>query len=96
MILAGALFERPELGALSAAGWATLAYMTAVPMGLCYVCWFAALRRLPPSTASIGTLLVPLIGVTTAAFLLGEPFGLKEIVALILTLGGVALALRKA
>ena len=96
MILAGLLFERPRLDALSARGWATLAYMTVVPMGLCYVCWFAALRRLPPSTASIGTLLVPLIGVTTAAYFLGEPFGAKEITALVLTLGGVALALHKA
>lgn len=96
MVIAGLLFERPRLDALSAGGWATLAYMTVVPMGLCYVCWFAALRRLPPSTASIGTLLVPLIGVTTAAYFLGEPFGVKEIMALVLTLGGVALALHKA
>jgi drug/metabolite transporter (DMT)-like permease len=96
MIAAGLVFEGPQIGALSATGWATLAYMTFVPMGLCYVCWFAALRRLPPSTASIGTLLVPLVGITTAALALDEPFGVKEIVALVLTLGGVALALRKA
>ena len=96
MLVLGLLFERPAIGALSAAGWATLAYMSAVPMGLCYICWFAALRRLPPATASIGTLLVPLVGVTTAAFALDEPFGSKEIAALVLTLGGVALALRKA
>jgi drug/metabolite transporter (DMT)-like permease len=95
MLAAGLLFERPALHALSAPGWAAMAYMTVVPMGLCYVCWFAALRRLPPSTASIGTLLVPVVGVTTAAYALGEPFGLREILALVLTLGGVALALRK-
>ena len=71
-------------------------YMTIVPMGVSYVCWFAALRRLPPATASIGTLLVPIVGVTTAAYALGEPFGVKEITALVLTLSGVALALRKA
>jgi drug/metabolite transporter (DMT)-like permease len=96
MLAAGLLFERPEVGALSAAGWAGMLYMTVVPMGVSYVCWFAALRRLPAATASIGTLLVPLVGVATAAYALGEPFGLKEILALVLTLGGVALALRKA
>jgi drug/metabolite transporter (DMT)-like permease len=95
MLAAGLLFERPALTALSAPGWAAMAYMTVVPMGLCYVCWFAALRRLPASTASIGTLLVPIVGVTTAAYALGEPFGVREILALVLTLGGVALALRK-
>ena len=95
MLAAGLLFERPAVGALSGFGWVAMAYMTVMPMGVCYLCWFAALRRLPPSTASIGTLLVPLVGVTTAAYALGEPFGAKEVAALVLTLGGVALALRK-
>ena len=94
MLAAGLLFERSP-DPLSHAGWATMIYMTVVPMGLCYICWFAALRRLPPSTAAIGTLLVPIIGVTAAAYTLGEPFGLKEVAALVLTLSGVALALRK-
>ena len=94
MLAAGLLFERSP-DPLSHAGWATMIYMTVVPMGLCYICWFAALRRLPPSTAAIGTLLVPIIGVTAAAYALGEPFGIKEIAALTLTLSGVALAVRK-
>jgi drug/metabolite transporter (DMT)-like permease len=96
MVVAGLVFEQPELSALSPAGWALMAYMAAVPMGICYLSWFAALRSLPPSTASIGTLLVPVIGIVTAAFILDEPFGAKELLALVLTLGGVALALRKA
>jgi drug/metabolite transporter (DMT)-like permease len=95
MVVAGLLFEKPDPNALTPAGWAIMAYMTVVPMGICYLCWFAALRRLPPATASIGTLLTPLIGVIAAAIALGEPFGTKELMALVLTLGGVALALRK-
>ena len=90
------LFERPDAGALSPAGWTAMAYMAAVPMGLCYLTWFAALRRLPPATASVATLLTPLIGVVAAAFALGAPLGAREALALGLTLGGVALALRKA
>lgn len=96
MLAAGLLFEQPRFAALSASGWATLAYMTVAPMALCYVCWFAALRRLPASTAAIGTLLVPIIGVLSAAWVLDEPFGAREAAALVLTLGGVALALRRA
>lgn len=38
-------------------------------------------------------LLVPLIGVISAALILGAPLGLREVVAL--TLGGVTLALQK-
>jgi drug/metabolite transporter (DMT)-like permease len=73
-----------------------MAYMTAVPMGVCYLSWFAALRRLPPAAASVATLLTPLVGVTAAAVALGEPLGAREALALGLTLGGVALALRTA
>ena len=64
-------------------------------MGICYLSWFAALRRLPPTTASMATLLTPMIGVVGAAFALGEPLGMKEVLALGLTLSGVAIALRR-
>ena len=70
-------------------------YMTAVPIGLCCMTWFAALRRVPPTTASLATLLTPVIGVVSAALTLGEPLGMQEAIALTLTLGGVALALRR-
>jgi drug/metabolite transporter (DMT)-like permease len=95
MIAIGLLIEQPRLDALSATGWALLAYMAVVPMGICYLSWFAALASLPPATASIGTLLVPVVGVFAAAWTLGEPLGARELLALVLTLGGVALALRK-
>ena len=71
-------------------------YMTLVPMGVCYLTWFETLRRLPPSSASTGMLLVPLIGVISAALILGEPLGMREVVAMVLALGGVTLALQKA
>src|SRR4051794_34430635 len=95
MLALGLLFERPDLGALTPVGWASLAYMTAVPMAVCYLGWFAAIRRLPPAMASTTMLLVPLIGVISAAVMLGEPLGFREMLALVLTLGGVGLAARK-
>jgi probable blue pigment (indigoidine) exporter len=92
--IAGLLFEQPQFGALSAVGWASMIYMTLIQFCLCYVCWFAALERLPAATASIGTLLVPVVGVLSAAAILHEPFGLREVIALAVALGGVALAFR--
>jgi len=92
--LVGLVFEQPHPAALSALGWASMAYLTLVQFCLCYVCWFAALERLPAVTASIGTLLVPVVGVLSAAAILNEPFGLREVIALAVALGGVALALR--
>jgi len=96
MLILGVAFEQPDYGALTAQGLACFIYMTLVPMGLCYLTWFETLRRLPPSSASTGMLLVPLIGVISAALILGEPLGLREVVAMVLTLGGVTLALQRA
>ena len=92
--IVGLLVEHPQLAALSPVGWASMVYMTLIQFCLCYLCWFAALARLPAATASIGTLLVPVVGVLAAAAMLHEPLGLREIAALLLTLGGVAVALR--
>ncbi len=71
--------------------------MKSTSRGTCsYLTWFETLRRLPPTSASTGMLLVPVIGVVSAAFILGEPLGLREVAAMVLTLGGVTLALQKA
>ncbi|NVN86074.1 MAG: DMT family transporter [Rhodopseudomonas sp.] len=90
----GLVVEQPQLAALSGIGWASMLYMTLVQFCVCYVCWFAALERLPAATASIGTLLVPVVGVLASAAMLHEPLGARELTALAVTLGGVALALR--
>lgn len=92
--LAGMLFEHPDLRALSGLGWGLMAYMTVVQFCIAYVCWFAALQRLPASVAAIGTLAVPVIGVVASAVALHEPLGWGQIAALIFTLAGVVLATR--
>jgi len=92
--IVGLALEQPQLSALSPIGWASMLQMTLIQFCLCYVCWFAALERLPAATASIGTLLVPVVGVLAAALMLHEPLGLREIAALAIALGGVAVALR--
>jgi len=95
MLVFGLAVEAPHVERVTATGWLLMLYMTAVPMGLCYLTWFGALRRLPSSTAAIPTLLVPILGVVAAAVTLGEPLGPREFAALALVLGGVALAMRR-
>jgi drug/metabolite transporter (DMT)-like permease len=94
MALYGLAVEHPDVLQLSMRGWGIMAYMTAVPMGLCYITWFAAVRRLPPEIASMSTLLTPVVGVAAAAMTLGEPFGGKDVVAIAAALTGIALAVR--
>jgi drug/metabolite transporter (DMT)-like permease len=95
MIAIGWVVEKPDPGSLTPTGAGALAYMAVGPMALCYLTWFGALKRIPTSTASTGILLVPVIGAASAAVILGEPLGLREMSAFALTLGGVALELRR-
>ena len=78
MLMLGVIFEQPNVAAITPFGLGCFVYMTLVPMGVCYLTWFETLRRLPPTSASTGMLLVPVIGVVSAAFILGEPLGLRE------------------
>ncbi|HVX75470.1 MAG TPA: DMT family transporter [Bradyrhizobium sp.] len=95
MVILGLLWEHPKFEALTAGGFAVLIYMALVSMCICYLSWFATLRYLPAQTASTGMLLVPVVGIVSAALLLGEPLGWKEVLSTAITLSGVTLALRQ-
>ena len=84
--------ETVDISALSPRAWFMLAWMMLIALGLAYICWFGALARLSASTATIGTLIVPVVAVLSTGIFLGEPLGLREWSALALTSGGVWLA----
>ncbi len=90
--IAGFLLETSNISELTGNGWLLMVYSTVGQFCIAYVCWFAALARLPASVAAIGTMAVPVIGVVTSALALHEPLGIGQIAALIFTLAGVALA----
>ena len=94
LVVATLAFETPDWAAVSTRGWVSMAYMAVLPLCLCYLAWFAALRRLPAGLATQGTLLAPVVSVAGAALFLGEPFGVREVGSLALVLGGVVLAVR--
>jgi drug/metabolite transporter (DMT)-like permease len=59
---------------LKAGAWSMfgLIYSGIIGSGLCYFLWFGIVRRLPASTAALGILASPVIGVITAMIVLGE------------------------
>jgi drug/metabolite transporter (DMT)-like permease len=95
MVALGVGFESPDVSALSPVGWLSLLYMTAIPMGLCYLSWFVAVEELPAHFASTAMLLVPVVGVFAAGPILGEPLGGREALALALALCGIGLVMRE-
>ncbi|WP_277614034.1 DMT family transporter [Muricoccus roseus] len=95
LAIASPFLEHFDAGAVSMRGWAAFLYMAAIPLCLCYLAWFAALAALPAGVAAIGTLVTPVIGVISGALLLGEPLGIRQGAALVLTLAGILLAIRE-
>jgi drug/metabolite transporter (DMT)-like permease len=92
LLLASFVIEHADLLAMPWFGWAALAYTAAMSMGVCYLTWFAALRRLDAGTAAIGTLLTPIIGVLASALTIGEPLRLPQLASLLLIVAGIVLA----
>jgi probable blue pigment (indigoidine) exporter len=95
LVVALAGFEHPDWARVSAAGWVSIAYISTVPMTIAYLAWFRALRMVPASTAATTVLLSPMVGVIGSGILLGEVLGPRQMVALAMTLAGVALAARR-
>jgi len=77
----------------SAEVWWATAYLVFVALVFCYFAWFSVVKIFPASVSAVGTLLVPIVGVTSGVLVLGEPFGLRDLIALALIVGAVALIL---
>jgi len=92
MLAAGvAAFEGvPHLWPLQASVIAWIAYNGLIGMGLTYFIWFVIVDRLPTITASVGSLLVPVVGVIGSAIVNGERLGLYDIVGFALIFAAAA------
>lgn len=94
LVFGAVLFDHWQGVHIGPGGWLMALYIVAVGLCLGYLAWFRALRLLPAATAATATLMVPVIGVLSAALLLGEPLGWRQFAALGMTLAGIVLASR--
>ncbi|MDW4497103.1 DMT family transporter [Sulfitobacter sp. D35] len=76
----------------SLAGVALAVLSGGVTSGLGYALWYAVLPRLQQSAAAVVQLSVPVIAILGGAALLGERLSVMTAVAVLLVLGGIALA----
>ena len=86
----------PDLLGLSLPAALGLAYAVFVAMIFCHTAYFKLVSLLPAHVAAISVLAVPVVGVVSSAWLLGEPVGLAEAAALLLVVGGLFLLVRAA
>ena len=88
------LFETADWTRVTAGGWTCVAFIATIPMTFAYLSWFRALKLVPASIAATTVLVSPVVGVLGSTLVLGETLGPRQIVALGMTLAGVALAVR--
>lgn len=77
----------------SAEAWWATAYLILIALVFSYFAWFNVVQIFPAGVAAIGTLMTPIVGVVSGIVVLGEAFGLRDLVALVLIVGAVALVL---
>jgi drug/metabolite transporter (DMT)-like permease len=83
----------PQLWPLPGHVLAWLGYNGLIGMGLAYFLWFVVIDRLSTTTASLGSLLVPVIGVIASALVIGERPGLTDVIGFALIFAAAACVL---
>jgi drug/metabolite transporter (DMT)-like permease len=83
----------PDLSQLTWRGVLAAGYASTVALIFCFTAFTKIVTVLPASVAAVTTLAIPVVGVLSSAWLLGEPVGAGEIAALMLVLVALALAL---
>jgi drug/metabolite transporter (DMT)-like permease len=78
------------------AGYATLAYVALGPAFVSQIMFMRGVELIGPGRAGVFVNLVPVFGAIMAVVILGEPFAAYHVVALVLVVGGIAIAQRSA
>jgi drug/metabolite transporter (DMT)-like permease len=84
------LFETPRLDLGAPRVAPALAFHILLPMAFCYLVWVDLVARLPVARLSVGTLLIPIVGVTGSMALLGETPSLADWAGFACILAGLA------
>ena len=92
LLAAGQMLEHPHFSAMPTIAWLSLGYTALISMGLCYVLWHAAVRRLKASQAAMGILLTPIIGFAASLMALGDQISPSQAVSLAMVVGGIICA----
>lgn len=95
MIVAGMLVFSglPQPAPLPTVALLWIGYNGLIGMGLIYFVWFVVVDKLPTMTASIGTLLVPVVGVIGSAVISGERPDLTDTIGFALIFAAAATVL---
>jgi drug/metabolite transporter (DMT)-like permease len=80
-------------GAVPWPAWAAAIYSATLPLIFCQWAFFRLVKAVPASVATIGTLAIPVVGVVSGGWMLGERIGPEVLGALVLVVAALVLVL---
>jgi len=95
MAVACFVFERNAWHLPSTGTWAAMAYNAVIIFGFAHVVWFQLARTLPPIASSLSVMMIPVLGVFSGAWLLGETPHWQDYAAMALILVAMSTVLLK-
>ena len=97
MTLLSVLFEQPQWKVPSAVTWGGIAFNAVLIFGFAHAMWFFLARSLPPVASTLSVMMIPVLGVFSGAWWLGEVLNWQDwaaVVLMVLAIGSVLLPAR--
>lgn len=89
-LLAGTVLFESGWRMPNAVEWAAIAYNAVVVFAFCHLVWFALARNLPPVVSSLSIMFIPVVGVFSGMWMLGEQPHWQDYVAIVLMFAALA------
>ena len=86
MIVATTMFELTRWRMPTTLEWASIAYNMVLAIAFCHVVWSMLARKLPPAASGLSVMMIPVLGVFSGMWMLGERPSWHDYVALALIL----------
>ena len=93
MVTYTTLFETADWRLPTPGEWAAIVYNMLLAIAFCHVAWSHLARTLPPVASSLSVMMIPVLGVFSSVWFLGEAPLWQDYVALVLILIAMAVVL---
>jgi drug/metabolite transporter (DMT)-like permease len=90
MTLLAALFESRQWRMPGGVTWLAILYNAVMIFGFAHAAWFFLARGLPPVASTLSVMLIPVLGVFSGAFALGEQVYWQDWTAIVLMVAAIA------
>ncbi|HYM47482.1 MAG TPA: DMT family transporter, partial [Burkholderiaceae bacterium] len=84
MLAVSIVFELPHWRMPNAIEWASIVYNMVLAVAFCHVVWAMLARKLPPAASGLSVMMIPVLGVFSGMWLLGERPFWQDYAALVL------------